>query len=190
MCECVFELSTCESAAFSVFAIHSILPPSTPHPLPGALFRSVPTFAALCLSLPLPSVHCFGLQLLYLLRLTAGLALPLGFRMGNVLAERGREGEGVDNRSRRGALISNAAPPPHPHPKYSGAARRRCANAKTKKTNRNMFISLRFPLYLLRLPSAGIPCHSSLRLISSPSLLTAALSDLAGGGAVGGRRGR
>lgn len=35
------------------------------------------------------SVHCFGLQLLYLFRLTGGLALPLGFRMGNVVAEKG-----------------------------------------------------------------------------------------------------
>lgn len=160
--------------------------------LPGALFRSVPTFAALCLSLPFPSVHCFGLQLLYLLRLTAGLALPLGFRMGNVLAERGREGEGGDNRSRREALISNP-PPPNPStptlniPAQPAAAARM---QKPKKTNRNMFISLRFPLYLVRLPSAGIPCHSSLRFFSSPSLLTAALSDLAGGGAVGGKRRR
>lgn len=48
-----------------------------------------------------------------------------------------------------------------------------------------MFISHRFPLYLVHLPSAGIPCHSSLRFISSPSLLTAALSDLAGAGAGG-----
>lgn len=47
-----------------------------------------------------------------------------------------------------------------------------------------MFICPQFPVYRHRLPSAGIPCHSSLRLISSHSFLIAALSHLAGGGAM------
>lgn len=54
------------------------------------------------------SVHCFGLQLLYLFRLTGGLALPLGFRMGNGKAEKG-----IDNRTRQG--LDHARYPP---PKY------------------------------------------------------------------------
>lgn len=43
------------------------------------------------------SVYCFGLQLLYLFRLTGGLALPFGSGIGNRLAEKGE-----DNRDRQG----------------------------------------------------------------------------------------
>lgn len=75
----------------TTFAIHSSLP--------RALSQSLPTYTALFFFFFLffPSVHCFGLQLLYLFRLTGGLALPLGFRMGNRVAEKG-----VDNRNSQG----------------------------------------------------------------------------------------
>lgn len=59
--------------------------------------RIVPISAYLhCSFFLFSSVHCFGLQLLYLFRLTGGLALPLVFRIGNGVAEKR-----VDNRGRR-----------------------------------------------------------------------------------------
>lgn len=77
------------------------------------------------------SVHCFGLQLLYLFRLTGGLALPLGFRMGNGVAEKG-----IDNRNRQGLE----------HPRYSPPNLPLLCPNINPKTNKDMFIS--FPLYL------------------------------------------
>lgn len=79
----------------TIFAIHSSLP--------RALSQSLPTYTALFL---FSSVHCFGLQLLYLFRLTGGLALPLGFRMGNGVAEKW-----VDNRDRQGLDHPHYPPP-------------------------------------------------------------------------------
>lgn len=158
------------TSAYLQFTASSLLPHPTsiPRPLPGALFRSVPTFAALCLSLPFPSVHCFGLQLLYLLRLTAGLALPLGFRMGNVLAERGRRG--VDNRSRRGpwsATQTNPQPPPsNPPPRTVNIPLPHdCENQKDKQKH----------VHLPSISSLSAPSplrRYSLPLIPAPYLLS------------------
>lgn len=71
----------------TTFAIHSNLP--------RALSKSLPTYPAFFF--PVSSVHCLGLQLLCLFRLTGGLALAPGFRIGNGVAE-----NGVYNGSRRG----------------------------------------------------------------------------------------
>lgn len=97
VCVCVWAMHVHISIQ-TAFAIHSSLP--------RALSQSLPTYAALFFLFS--SVHCFGLQLLYLFRLTGGLALPLGFRTGNGEAEKG-----VDNRNRQGLDH-----PRYPSPKY------------------------------------------------------------------------
>lgn len=117
------------------------------------------------------SVHCFGLQLLYLFRLTGGLALPLGFRMGNGKAEKG-----IDNRTRQG--LDHARYPP---PKYYSTM-----YPPPKKRTPNRTCS--FPFLFISFVS--IPCHSafafSLFLSHSilfdsvpPSLFISPLSGLA-----------
>lgn len=100
------------------------------------------------------SVHCFGLQLLYLFRLTGGLALPLGFKMGNGLAEKR-----VDNRDRQGPDHQCYQPPPpptqilllsvHHPPKQIGHV--------------NFLSSLSLLSHAIScLSFASIPCHSAL----------------------------
>ena len=97
VCLCVWVMHVHISIQ-TTFAIHSSLL--------RALSQSLPTYTALFFCFVLfSSVHCFGLQLLYLFRLTGGLALPLGFRMGNGVAE-----NGVDNRRRQG-LDHSCYPP-------------------------------------------------------------------------------
>lgn len=95
------------------------------------------------------SVHCFGLQLLYLFRLTGGLALPPGFRMGNGVAKKG-----VDNRDRLGLdhpLYTSSLPNITPQhtvclpPKHLGHG--------------HLLLSLSFAISHLSFVS--IPCHSA-----------------------------
>lgn len=94
---CVIILCVC--VCFSVSERCTCISASKPHlQFTAASLAHCPNLCLLTLLFFLfSSVHCFGLQLLYLLRLTGGLALPLGFRMGNWVG-RG----GVDNRNRQG----------------------------------------------------------------------------------------
>ncbi len=95
VCLCVSERCTCISA-------------SKPHlQFTAASLAHCPNLCLLTLLFFLfSSVHCFGLQLLYLFRLTGGLALPLGFRMGSGIAEKGG-----DNRNRQGLDHPRYSPP-------------------------------------------------------------------------------
>lgn len=80
---CVIILCVC--VCFSVSERCTCVSASKPHlQFTAASLAHCPNLCLLTLLFFLfSSVHCFGLQLLYLLRLTGGLALPLGFRMGN-----------------------------------------------------------------------------------------------------------
>lgn len=74
VCVCGFVGRTCESAS----KMHL--------QFTAASLAHCPNLCLLTLLFLFSSVYCFGLQLLYLFRLTGGLALPPGFRNGNGLA--------------------------------------------------------------------------------------------------------
>ena len=82
---------------------NSQLPPWHIVPISAYLYCSF--FLCVCVCL-FSSVHCFGQQLLYLLRLTGGLAVSLGFRTGNRQVEKGE-----DNRDRQGLDHTHIHPP-------------------------------------------------------------------------------
>lgn len=89
-CVCV-SLCACVCVCLCVLVPCTCVSATEPHlQFTAASLAHCPNLCLLTLfSFLFSSVHCFGLQLLYLFRLTGGLALPLGFRMGNGVAEKG-----------------------------------------------------------------------------------------------------